>query len=418
MKVCMTHYAFYPTTGGVETHLLDLCAELARQGHKVHALVGSMEGEPEESEIQGFHIHRRDWMNPEIMRQRKRKANVPVDRAWPSLQDEVKAAYRSFIQEFDIDLVHAHNFHHFLPEYGLALTDIRRKDDIPTFLTIHEMWGEFLCQDLLNRTEWDGVIAVGQHVYGDVIAQVPNIRNLQVIRHGVNTEMFRPNVDGSGLKRKLGLEGKLAILHPARLLPWKGVHTTVDAFSRLAHRFPDIALVVTDTREILDWAHELHDYREQIFSMVEDNDLGERVIMRSFDFREELPQAYAMSDIVLYPTSGEEPFGLVPLEAMASGKPVIVTLSGGLIESVVDGVTGFLIPKEEDYLLARRLTTLLKHPDLAERMGQAGRRRVEEHFSRQRMTTEVTDLYRDALVDRGRHPAIEEALEHVRELVT
>jgi glycosyltransferase involved in cell wall biosynthesis len=376
-----------------------------------------MEGEPEESEVEGFHIHRRDWMNPEIMRERKQEANVRVDRAWPSLQDEVRAAYRSFIREFDIDLVHAHNFHHFLPEYGLALTEIRHEDDVPTFLTIHEMWGEFLCQDLLERTEWDGIIAVGQHVYGDVIAQVPNIRNLEVVLHGVNTETFRPNVDGNGLKRELGLEGKLVILHPARLLPWKGVHTTVDAFSRLADRFPDIALIVTDTREILDWAHELKDYREQIFSMVEDNDLNDRVVMRSFDFFEELPQAYAMSDIVLYPTSGEEPFGLVPLEAMASGKPVIVTLSGGLIESVVDGVTGFLIPKEEDYLLARRLRTLLKHPDLAESMGRAGRRHVEEHFSRQRMATEVADLYRDALAERGRHPAIEEALEHVRELV-
>jgi glycosyltransferase involved in cell wall biosynthesis len=418
MKVCMTHYAFYPTTGGVETHLLDLCAELARQGQQVHALVGSMEGEPEESEVEGFHIHRRTWMNPEIMRQRKRKANVPVDHAWPSLQDEVKAAYRSFIQGFDIDLVHAHNFHHFLPEYGLALTEIRREDDVPTFLTIHEMWGEFLCQDLLERTEWDGIIAVGQHVYGDVIAQVPNIHNLEVVLHGVNTEMFRPNVDGNRLKRELGLEGKLVILHPARLLPWKGVHTAVDAFSRLAHRFPDIALVITDTREILDWAHELKDYRQEIFSMVEGNGLKDRVVMRSFDFFEELPQAYAMSDIVLYPTSGEEPFGLVPLEAMASGKPVIVTRSGGLIESVVDGVTGFLIPKEEDNLLARRLITLLKHPDLAERMGQAGRRHVEEHFSRQRMATEVADLYRDALIERGRHPMIEKELERMRQLVS
>jgi glycosyltransferase involved in cell wall biosynthesis len=416
MKICMTHYAFYPTTGGVETHLLDLCIALAHQGHEVHALVGSMEGEPEESKANGIFIHRREWMNPEIMRDRKATVNIPVDRAWPTLQKEVKAAYRDFIEEYDIDLVHAHNFHHFLPEYGLALTEIRDEDGIPTFLTIHEMWGAFLCQDLLHRTEWDGIIAVGQHVYGDVIAQVPDIKNLTVVLHGVNTEMFRPNVDGNALKRALGLEGKLVILHPARLLPWKGVHTTVDAFARLADRFPDVAVVITDTREILDWAHELQGYREQIFSMVAENGLSERVVMRSFDFSNELPQAYAMSDIVLYPTSGEEPFGLVPLEAMASGKPVIVTRSGGLIESVVDGVTGFMIPKEEDDMLALRLTTLLKHPDLCEMMGQAGRRHVEEHFTRQRMAAEVADLYSDALANRGRHPAFEQALELVREL--
>jgi glycosyltransferase involved in cell wall biosynthesis len=287
---------------------------------------------------------------------------------------------------------------------------------MPTFLTIHEMWGEFLCKDLLNRTEWDKIICVGQHVYGDVIARMPNIENLTVVLHGVNSEMFRPNVDGSAMKRQLGLEGKCVILHPARLLPWKGVHTTVDAFARIMNRFPDVAVLITDTREILDWAHELKDYRQHIFSMVDDNDMNDRVVMRSFDFFKELPQAYAMSDIVLYPTSGEEPFGLVPLEGMAAGKPVIVTRSGGLIESVVDGVTGFLIPKEDDRMLANRLTTLLKYPDLAERMGKEGRRHVEDHFSRARMALEVADLYSDALTRRGRNPEMEKVLEQVREL--
>jgi glycosyltransferase involved in cell wall biosynthesis len=304
------------------------------------------------------------------------------------------AHYRDFIERFDIDLVHAHNFHHFLPEYGLALTELRREDNLPTFLTIHEMWGEFLCRDLLERTEWDGIIAVGQHVYGDVIAQEPELANLQVILHGVNTEMFRPDNDGSSLKRELGLEGQRVILHPARLLPWKGVHTTVEAFRMLADRYPDVFLIITDTHEILDWADELHGYREQIFSMVEDNGLSDRIVMRSFDFAEELPQAYALSDIIIYPTSGEEPFGLVPLEAMASGKPIVVSLSGGLIESVVDGVTGFVIPKENATLLADRLSTLLKSPGLARRMGQAGRRHVEKHFTRRRMADEVNALYR------------------------
>lgn len=401
MNVCMTHYAFYPTTGGVETHLLDLCAELVNQGHEVHALVGSMAGEPAESKVEGIHVHRRDWMNPEIMRDRKRKLGVAANKVVPDMQEEVRREYESFIDEHGIDVVHAHNFHHFLPEYGLALTDIRRAQGTPTFLTIHEMWGEFLVQHLLENTEWDGIIAVGQHVYGDVIAQVPDLKNLHVVLHGVNTDMFRPDGTGSSLKKELGLEGKRVILHPARLLPWKGVHTTVEAFRMIAHRYPDVSVVITDTSEILDWVHELQGYRDQIFSMVEDNDLGDQVVMRDFDFAKELPQAYAMADIVVYPTSGEEPFGLVPLEAMSSGTPVVVSRSGGLVESVVDGVTGFVIPKEDDNALADRLSALLGHRHLAERMGQAGRGHVLEHFTRTRMTKEVEKLYRQA--DRRRN---------------
>lgn len=406
MKVCMTHYAFYPTTGGVETHLLDLCAELARLGHEVHALVGSLPNEAEESEVEGVFVHRRDWMNPELMRERKQTQNIPADKVWPALQKEIKADYRQFIKKFDIDVVHAHNFHHFLPEYGLALTEIRAEDNMPTFLTIHEMWGEFLCRDLLKRTEWDGIIAVGQHVYGDVIAQEPEVSNMRVILHGVNTGMFRPLRDGRQLKHELGLDGKRVILHPARLLPWKGVHTTVEAFRMLADRFPDVSLIITDTHDILDWAHELRGYREQIFSLVEENGLRDRVIMRSFDFAQELPQAYALSDIVIYPTSGEEPFGLVPLEAMACAKPIVVSRSGGLVESVIDGVTGFVIPKEDAMLLADRLTTLLETPKLAQRMGQAGRRHVEENFSRRRMAGEVDALYRQVIKKVGSKEAI------------
>ena len=401
MNICMTHYAFYPTTGGVETHLLDLCAELVRKGHTVHALVGSMLDQPGEYEIEGIHVHRADWMNPEIMRQRKEAAGIKIDHAWPELQQEIESAYGRFVDYFEIDVIHAHNSHHFLPEYSMALTQIRQERGIPTFLTIHEMWAEFLCHDLLKRTEWDKVIVVGKHVYGDMVARVREYDNVEVILHGVNTRMFHPDLTGTKLKSMLGLDGKRVILHPARLLSWKGVHTTLEAFSRIADRFPDVALVITDTHEILDWIGELEGYREKIFGMIAELGLEDRVVMRSFDFFRELPHAYGMADIVVYPTSGEEPFGLVPLEAMACGVPIIATRNGGLIESVVDGETGFLIPKEDAGLLADRLAALLTRPDLAEAMGAAGREYIEAHFTRKRMADEVDSLYRQAVAVRA-----------------
>jgi glycosyltransferase involved in cell wall biosynthesis len=94
------------------------------------------------------------------------------------------------------------------------------------------------------------------------------------------------------------------------------------------------------------------------------------------------------------------------LAVIASGKPVIVTRGCGLIESVVDGAPD---PAVQDRMLARRLTMLLKYPDLAERMGQAGRRHVEEHFSRRRIAADLADLYSQSSVDRGRYPPIKEA---------
>lgn len=396
MNICVTHYAYYPTTGGVETHLLDLCTELVQQGHTVHALVGSMPNAPSVSTVEGIQIHRVDWMNPETMRERKLDAEIDLDTTWPSMLREIKAAYRQFVEDHEINAIHAHNFHHFLPEYGLALTELRQEIGIVTVLTIHEMWGEFLCHDLLARTHWDAIIAVGQNVYGDLVAQIPSLKNLHIVVHGVNTSMFHPALDGNSLRKQLNLDSQRVILHPARLLPWKGVHTTVEAFAELVNSFPDAVLVITDTQEILDWADELRGYREHILALIEAKGLSNKIILRPFNFFEELPQAYAMSEVVVYPTCGEEPFGLVPLESMATGTPIVATLSGGLIESVVDGETGFLVPKEDSERLAQRIATILAHPELARRMGQAGRNRVVKHFARSRMVRQVVAIYEHA----------------------
>ena len=396
MHICLTHHAFYPTAGGVETHLLDLGAELVRRGHSVHALVGSLTGEPAESTCQGIQVHRADWMKLDLLRARKQAAGIELCEPWPRLQLEIEQGYRRFVREHGIEVIHAHNFHHSMPEYGLALTALRRADGIPTVLTIHEMWGEYLCERLLQRTHWDRIVCMGQHVYGDLVAQTLQAENAQVVLHGVNTEMFHPGLDSSALRKELGLNGHRVLLHPARLLPRKGVHTTVEAFRRIADRCPEAVLVITATHDTLDGTAELRSYRERIRALIGNDGLSKRVLLRSFDFFTELPQAYAMADVVLYPSSGEEPFGLVPLEAMASGKPVVVTRSGGLTESVVDGVTGFVIPKEDPEMLADRMVTLLRRPALARRMGQAGRVLAQLRFSRTRMAQEMAGVYLEA----------------------
>jgi len=100
-----------------------------------------------------------------------------------------------------------------------------------------------------------------------------------------------------------------------------------------------------------------------------------------------------------YPTIGEEPFGLVPLEGMACGKPVVVTASGGLVESVIDQKTGFIIKKRDPEMLAEKIALLLEDNELARKMGQAGRRHVAQNFSRERMTDETIELYQEALTE-------------------
>ena len=391
MNVCMTHYAFYPTTGGVESHLLDLCAELVRQGHEVHALVGSLEGSPAEEEIQGIHIYRHDLFNPELVREAKKKNGYAAEVVSPELQAEIREHYRAFVREHNCDVVHAHNFHHFLPEYGLALTELRRQG-IPAFLTVHEVWSEFICEDLLARTEWDAVITVSKHVEEGIRDQAPHLENLHLVYHGIDVDLFSPENDNPKWADQLGLRDRPTIIHPARMLPWKGVVYSVEAMDILRREFPDALLIVTDTEDIVDWIDELKGYKEQVLKTIETKDLKKNVITQSFSYME-LPWVYNYCDVVVYPTIGEDPFGLVPVEGMACGKTVVVTRSGGLVESVIDGETGFIIEKRDAQALAEKISLLLRDKDLAQRMGQAGRKHASEKFSRERMAREVAELY-------------------------
>lgn len=397
MKICQTHYAFYPTTGGVESHLLDLCIEEVEQGHEVHALVGSVEGSPAEEEFQGIQIHRSDLMNPMLVRERKEEAGFAEEDFWPELQEEVESFYRDFAREHDIDVFHAHNFHHFLPEYGLALTNLRREDGFPTILTIHEVWSEFICKDLLNRTEWDSIITVSQHTHSELLNQAPHIDNATLIYHGIDTDtLFTPENTNPKWADELGLHDRRAIIHPARMLPWKGVIYSVDAMATIRERFPDAVLIVTDTEDIVDWVDELKGYKEDVLQRIEALDLEDNIITQPFPYLE-LPWVYNECEIVIYPTIGEEPFGLVPVEAMACAKPTVVSRSGGLPESVIDGETGYIIEKEDTEALIDRLSRLLADQELSEEMGRAGRERASEVFTRERMALEVIETYEAAI---------------------
>jgi len=81
------------------------------------------------------------------------------------------------------------------------------------------------------------------------------------------------------------------------------------------------------------------------------------------------------------------------MEYMALSKPVVVTDGGGTSELVVDGVTGFLVPRSDPGALAERIRYLLDHPSEASHMGQEGRKRLETHFNLERMTSEFVDTY-------------------------
>ena len=395
MNVCLVHYTFCPSIGGVESHLLTLGTELKKKGHDVYVLAGSREGSPPFEEIQGIKVYREDLMNRFKIREQKAQLGLSAEKINPSVQYKIKEMYKCFAEEKGIDIVHAHNLHSFLPEHALALTELHDKG-LPTVLTIHNVWTKSISDDILKRAKWDAIVTVSQHLRRRIREQAPYLRNIHLIYHGVDTVLFSPANRSDKWAKELGFYERPAIIHPGRMLPKKGVFYSIKAMERVRKKFPNAVLILTLSEDISDWTGKFKRYKEQLLRTVKKLRLEANIITHSFPYLE-LPAIYNHCQVVINPAIWEEPFGLVPVEAMSCAKPVIVTKSGGFVESVIDNVTGFIIKKKDVNTLAGNICLLLHDKRLASRMGKAGRQLVLKYFNSDRMGQEVIELYRSAI---------------------
>jgi glycosyltransferase involved in cell wall biosynthesis len=150
---------------------------------------------------------------------------------------------------------------------------------------------------------------------------------------------------------------------------YKGMDTLITALPRLLPRWPDLQLVIAGGGEDRPWLEHL----------TERNGVRRHVRFLAGLSYEELSACYAACEIFALPSAAEG-FGLVYLEAMARGKPVIGGAHGGAPEVIEDGKTGYLVPHGDAIQLATSIETLLAHPEIAREMGARGKKRVEEEF--------------------------------------
>jgi glycosyltransferase involved in cell wall biosynthesis len=110
-------------------------------------------------------------------------------------------------------------------------------------------------------------------------------------------------------------------------------------------------------------------------------------------FQEDIWHIWDAANIAVVPSTEPEPFGMVALEAMAAGKPVVAAAHGGLLDIVVDGVTGLLVTPNDADRLANAIAVLARDKNERERMGKAGFARLDEHFSLQQYVSGFENLY-------------------------
>ena len=214
---------------------------------------------------------------------------------------------------------------------------------------------------------------------------------VHTIYNGVDTKLFRADTSGDGIRDQLGIARDDTVIGIAsRFSRNKGhevflsaalklIKESAPAGLKLKFMVSGGAVFAEDTA------------RERVLrDLVKSMGLEGAVIFAGF--RKDMPEVYAAMDIFVL-ASDAEPCGRVLFEAMASGKPIVATGTGGTPEIVSDGSTAILVPPRDPDAMADALRTLLEDRGKAEAMGRAGRRRVEELFSVETNARRTEDLY-------------------------
>lgn len=221
-----------------------------------------------------------------------------------------------------------------------------------------------------------------------------NAAKIHVIPCGVDTTLFYPQ-SRQRMREGLGLPiGQPLLLFVGRLQPLKGLDTLLRAMSVAQQHQPALGLLVIgggvdegDRRE----AQELR----RLQALADDLGLGQRIRFMNAQPQEILAQYYAAADMLIMP-SHYESFGMVALEAMACGIPVVASNVGGLVSTIVHGHTGFLAPAGDWQSFGQAIVRLLASPALREAYGRAGLERVHT-FAWPRIAEYNIQLYRRLL---------------------
>ncbi len=247
------------------------------------------------------------------------------------------------------------------------------KDTSPPGRIDHERW-------IARRA--NEVIATCSDEVFELVRLGADRRRITVVPCGVDLGIFRP--DGPAESRRPGL-GRLVVV--SRLVERKGIEDVILALRRL----PDTELIIAGgpARDALARDPEA----ARLMRVARDAGVQERVDFRGGLGRADVPPLMRSADAVVS-VPWYEPFGIVPVEAMACGVPVVGAAVGGLIDTILDGETGFHVPPRDPEQLASTLHRVLADETLRRRMGRAGAKRAAERYGHDQVAAATLGRYR------------------------
>ncbi|MGN6607102.1 MAG: glycosyltransferase family 4 protein [Jatrophihabitans sp.] len=234
----------------------------------------------------------------------------------------------------------------------------------------------------------DVVTYLGEYTRRRLAPVLADVTELRQLTPGVDVDTFRPDVDGTPVRRRHGLEGRPVIVCVSRLVRRKGQDTLIRALPAVQAAVPDVALLLVGRGP----------YEGDLHEVARREGVADAVVLTGGVPAAELPAHYAAGDVFAMPCRTRrggldvEGLGIVYLEASAVGLPVLAGDSGGAPDAVLEGETGTVVDGRDVDQVAARLVELLTDADRRRRFGAAGRAWVERAWRWDLLAGRLTDL--------------------------
>ncbi|HYZ82204.1 MAG TPA: glycosyltransferase, partial [Solirubrobacteraceae bacterium] len=322
-----------------------------------------------------------------------------------------------YAREQRIDVIHTDG----TPSCGGIGLGLSRLTGIPLLVHFHELVGRYPggLHEHSPLRRWverrvtqrgDRLVAVSQFIADQVREHGGTRGPIDVVPNGVDLTRFRPGLDGGQIRREYGIgEDEPLALQLGRVLSSKRHEDFVRALAIARHTVPNLRGLV------IGWDDPGQPMgKAQLQLIAEREGLGDAIVFGGS--RPDAPELIAAADVVVCPGL-EAASGLVALEAMASGKPVIAARSGATPEAVTDGETGLLVPPQAPSEIAEKLVLLASDQRLQKDLGAAGRRHVEDRFDGRALGERFASIYEEVAGRRRKTSPIGRARHAVNEVV-
>jgi glycosyltransferase involved in cell wall biosynthesis len=371
--LCILQTCFSRSWGGLEIQALEMAVQIQKRGHTVllACLPGSsLAREAQRSAVETWIADIRGYVHPFLVLRLSRT-----------------------LRKRNVDLIHCQ----LSKDIASVVPAMRLSGSRIPVLLSKRVGSSLSKKDFFHRLTYSQVsrvLAISEVIHRNVIDTTPVPPERVITLHdALDTTRFSPGrADRRTVRRAFGIrDDEVLVGFVGRFSPGKGHEELIEAADILRHDNKRFRVLIVGGAS---YGEEAYERKIREMSTVR----GLDTLVTFAGFRDDIPDVMASFDILAFPSHAES-FGVVLIEGMAMEKPAVATNCDGVLDIVVDGVTGILVPPRNAARLAAGIGNLIDDPVLRERMGKAGRQRVLELFDQRKQIDRLEEIYRSLIAE-------------------